>query len=66
MHNGCIPLDMLFIDEDGLVVGVVESAAVLDDRPLWVDCPSRYVLAVNAGWVRRHKVQPGQRASLPH
>ncbi len=65
MHDGCIPLDMLFLDDDGLVVGVVESAAVLDDTSLWVDCPSRYVLAVNAGWVRRHGVQPGQRATLP-
>ena len=65
MHNTCIPLDMLFIDEDGLIVGVVESAPVLDDGTRSVDCPSRFVLEVNAGWTRRHNVQPGQHVVIP-
>ena len=65
MHNTCIPLDMLFIDDDGTIVGAVESAPVLDDGSRQVDCPSRYVLEVNAGWVRRHGVKPGQRVVLP-
>ena len=65
MHNTCIPLDMLFIDDDGTIVGIVESAPVLDDGARQVDCPSRYVLEVNAGWTRRHGVKPGQRVVLP-
>jgi uncharacterized membrane protein (UPF0127 family) len=65
MHNTCIPLDMLFIDDDGTIVGIVESAPVLDDGARQVDCPSRYVLEVNAGWTRRHGVKPGQRLVLP-
>jgi hypothetical protein len=65
MHNTCIPLDMLFIDDDGTIVGIVESAPVLDDGAREVDCPSRYVLEVNAGWTRRHGVKPGQRVVLP-
>jgi len=65
MRNTCIPLDMLFIDDDGLIVGAVESAPVLDDGQRMVDCPSRYVLEVNAGWVRRHNVQPGQHVTVP-
>jgi uncharacterized protein len=65
MHNTCIPLDMLFIDDDGVIVGAVESAPVLDDGQQAIDCPSRYVLEVNAGWVRRHNVKPGQRVVLP-
>ncbi len=65
MHNTCIPLDMIFIDDDGTIVGAVESAPVLDDGPRNVDCASRYVLEVNAGWVRRHNVQPGQHVVLP-
>lgn len=65
MRDTCIPLDMLFIDEDGLIVGAVESAPVLDDGQREVDCPSRYVLEVNAGWVRRHNVKPGQHVTLP-
>jgi uncharacterized membrane protein (UPF0127 family) len=65
MHNTCIPLDMLFIDDDGTIVGAVESAPVLDDGARQVDCPSRFVLEVNAGWVRRHGVKPGQRVVMP-
>lgn len=65
MHNTCIPLDMLFVDDDGTIVGVVESAPVLDDGVREVGCPSRFVLEVNAGWVRRHHVKPGQRVVLP-
>ena len=65
MHNTCIPLDLLYVDEDGLIVGIVENAPTLDDAPRGVDCPSRWVLEVNAGWCRRHHVAAGQRMTLP-
>jgi uncharacterized membrane protein (UPF0127 family) len=65
MHNTCIPLDMLFIDEDGLVVGIVENAPTLNEDARGVDCPSRYVLEVNAGWTRAHGVRAGSTVVLP-
>lgn len=65
MHNTCMPLDMLFIDEDGTVVGIVESARPLTDSSRTVGCPSVFVLEVNAGWCRRHGVKPGQKLGLP-
>ncbi|HEY8039039.1 MAG TPA: DUF192 domain-containing protein [Polyangiaceae bacterium] len=65
MHNTCIPLDLLYVDEDGLVVGIVENAPTLDDTSRGVGCPSRYVLEVNAGWSRRHGVKAGQRMTIP-
>lgn len=65
MHNTCMPLDMLFIDEDGTVVGIVESAQPLTDSSRTVGCPSIFVLEVNAGWCRRHGVKPGQKLGLP-
>ncbi len=64
MHNTCIPLDMLFIDTDGLIVGVVENAPTLNDDARAVGCPSRWVLEVNAGWSRRHGVHAGGYASF--
>jgi hypothetical protein len=60
MHNTCISLDLLFLDENGLIVGIVESAPVLDDHELSVGRPSVSVLEVNAGWSRRHGVRTGQ------
>ena len=64
MHNTCIPLDLLFVDSDGTLVGVVEAAATLDDTPLTVGCFSDRVLEVNAGWTRRHGVKPGDKLVL--
>lgn len=64
MHNTCIPLDLLFVDTDGTIVGVAEAAGTLDDTPLTVGCFSDRVLEVNAGWTRRHGVTPGQKLVL--
>lgn len=65
MRNTCIPLDMLFLDEDGTIVGIVEGAAPLTDTTRSVGCPSLFVLEVNGGWVRRHGVAPGQKITIP-
>jgi uncharacterized membrane protein (UPF0127 family) len=65
MHNTCIPLDLLYVDDDGFIVGIVEEAPTLNDESRGVGCPSRYVLEVNAGWCRRHHVKAGQRMVIP-
>lgn len=65
MHNTCIPLDMLFVDEDGLVVGILEQVPVLNDDARTVGCPSRYVLETNAGYARKHGIKAGQKIKLP-
>jgi uncharacterized membrane protein (UPF0127 family) len=56
---------MLFIDFDGLIVGIVENAPTLNDASRGVGCASRWVLEVNAGWARRHGVRAGQRIEIP-
>lgn len=65
MHNTCIPLDMLFIDKQGKIVGILENVPVLNDDPRSVGCPSSWVLETNAGWSRRHGVHPGDTVALP-
>ena len=64
MHNTCIPLDMLFIDSDRTIAGVLEQVPVLNDEPRGIPCPVAYVLEVNAGWVRGHQVTPGQHLTI--
>jgi hypothetical protein len=64
MKNTCIPLDMLFIDRDGLIVGIEENVPTLNIQHYRVDCPSLYVLEVNAGWSRRHGVKAGDVVQL--
>jgi hypothetical protein len=65
MHDTCIPLDMIFIDDDGLVVGVVENVPPMNDAHRSVPCPSSHVLETNAGWARRVGVRAGMHARLP-
>jgi len=62
MKNTCLPLDMIFIDRDGVVVGIEENVPTMNTDTYEVGCPSQYVLEVNAGWSRRHGVEPGQKA----
>ena len=65
MHNTCMALDMMFVDDDGMIVGIVEGAEPLTDTTRSVGCPSSWVLEVNAGWSRRHGVRAGQKMGIP-
>ncbi len=64
MHNTCIPLDMLYIDDDGMIVGIEENTPTMSDDTFEVGCDSKYVLEVNAGWTRARGVFAGQKATL--
>ena len=65
MHNTCMALDMMFVEDDGMIVGIVEGATPLTDTTRSVGCPSSWVLEVNAGWSRRHGVRAGQKMGIP-
>lgn len=65
MHNTCISLDMMWIDDDGMIVGLLENVPTLNDEERTIGCPSSWVLEVNAGWARRHGVRAGQKLTLP-
>jgi hypothetical protein len=59
MKNTLIPLDMLFIDRDRRVVGIVANARPLSEQPVGPDTPARYVLEVNGGFAAAHRVSKG-------
>lgn len=65
MKNTCIALDMLFIDESGVIVGILENVPPMNTKPRSVRVPSSYVLEVNAGWTASSGVRSGQRTTLP-
>ena len=63
MKNTLIPLDLLFLADDGRVLAVVER------RPLTLDVTdggvaSQYVLEVNGGWSQAHGVAKGDQVTL--
>ncbi len=61
MKNTLIPLDMIFIADDGRIVGIVESAAPQTTTLRETGAPSRYVLEVNGGWTAARGVRAGDR-----
>ncbi len=64
MKNTLIPLDMLFIDRDRRVVGIVANAVPMSTQPVGPDEPCRYVLEVNGGFAARHGIAEGTAVDL--
>jgi uncharacterized membrane protein (UPF0127 family) len=62
MHNTLLSLDMIHLDDDRVVVGVVANTAPLTDTPRSVNRAARYVLEVSAGEAAAHGVGQGTRA----
>lgn len=65
MKNTLIPLDMIFMDENGVIVNIAENA-----RPLSLDIiPSNgavhYVLELNGGAAAGYGAKPGDRLVHP-
>jgi uncharacterized protein len=61
MKNTKIPLDMIFADERGKIVGIVADARPYSETPVGPDAPAEYVLEVNAGFCRNHGVTVGDK-----
>ena len=59
MKNTPIPLDMIFINRELKIVGIVEQAVPFSLDPRSVGTPRQYVLEINAGLAKRNGIQPG-------
>jgi uncharacterized protein len=59
MRNTLIPLDMIFINSAGRVVGIIENAAPRSLVQRFVREPGCYVLEVPGGWSRKVGLEPG-------
>jgi uncharacterized membrane protein (UPF0127 family) len=59
MKNTYIPLDMIFLDKDKKVVGILENVPPLTLDSRRVDKPSRYVIELNAGTVKEVGLKVG-------
>jgi uncharacterized membrane protein (UPF0127 family) len=61
MKNTEIPLDMIFADGDGKILGVVENATPYTENSRSVEGDSLYVLEVNGGFAKHYQVRAGDR-----
>lgn len=60
MHNMKFPLDILWLDSDRRIVHIVESAkptSGLDFSNYASMVPAKYVIELNAGFVRKNKIK---------
>ena len=65
MKNTVIPLDMIFIDENKVVLGVVHRAPPRSLQGRGVGRKlSRYVLEVNGGFAKRHGIVAGTKVTF--
>lgn len=61
MRNTLIPLDLLFIDDNGIITHIHEGAVPEDESMIPSHGPVRYVLEVAAGEVLRLGLKTGDR-----
>lgn len=61
MKNTYIPLDMIFISEEGYIVTIHENTEPLNETKMyWPKQPVKYVLEVNAGYSKKHQLKENQ------
>jgi uncharacterized membrane protein (UPF0127 family) len=64
MQNTKIPLDILFIADDGRIVNIQERTTPFSTKGLPSSEPVRFVLEVPGGFTDEHGVDAGDRVSL--
>ena len=59
MKDTKIPLDIIFIFSDWKIAGIAENTKPFSEDRITVEKPTKYVLEVNAGFCKKHGIQPG-------
>ncbi len=65
MKNTYIPLDMVFIRNDGVIANVVRNTVPHSTAVIASDGPVRYVLEINAGLAEKIGIEKGGQVTLP-
>jgi uncharacterized protein len=61
MKNTLIPLDIIYLDENKIIVSIQENAQPLDDTSLPSQLPAQYVFEMNAGLTQLWSLKIGDR-----
>jgi uncharacterized membrane protein (UPF0127 family) len=57
MKDTLIPLDLIFLDRDYKVVGIIKDAEPLSSKSLFVNKMSYYIIEANAGFCDRYSIK---------
>jgi uncharacterized membrane protein (UPF0127 family) len=64
MKNTLIPLDILFLDEDGTIQNIAHGQPMVEAPGYHSLRPARMVLELNQGWCAEHGLQPGMKVPV--
>ena len=64
MRHTSIPLDIAFIDRDGVIVSIQPMQPLDEEKHYASPVPVPYALEVNQGWFERHSVRVGDRVEF--
>jgi uncharacterized membrane protein (UPF0127 family) len=64
MKNTPIPLDMIFINRDRKIIGIVEQAVPFSTDSRSVPGASQFVLEINGGLSKRYGIKAGDSVRL--
>ena len=65
MKNTLIPLDMLFVDQQGRIINIHERAVPGSLDPIAAMAPARAVIELNGGTAAHLGIKPGDRVIYP-
>jgi len=61
MKNTYIPLDVIFLDNNYIVIGYVEDTIPLSLKSISIDKKFNHILEVNSGFVRKNNIKIGDK-----
>jgi uncharacterized protein len=64
MRNTYISLDMLFLDQNFVVKGILPKVPILNDQPRGINEPTKFVVELNAGIAEKYKIVQGARLEV--
>lgn len=65
MANTPLPLDMIFLNNEGIIVSIVEKTTPFSTDTISSEMPATFALEVNAGEVSQKQIKKGQRVIHP-
>lgn len=65
MANTPLPLDMIFLNSEGIIVSIIENTSPFSTNIISSGVPAAFALEINAGEVSEKQIQKGQRVIHP-
>ena len=64
MKNTLITLDIIYLDDNNIIVSIQENAEPLDEATLPSGFPAKYVLEINGGLSQQLNIEVGDKMSF--